>query len=97
MNNTYRLILKIFSFLDQKRQNQFILVIFLSFFASFLEVATLGILVPFLKIILDGYILDSNNMIFLYIKEIFNISTVNEFIIFFFYSIYNSFIILWIF
>ena len=83
MNNTYRLILKIFSFLDQKRQNQFILVIFLSFFASFLEVATLGILVPFLKIILDGYILDSNNMIFLYIKEIFNISTENEFIIFF--------------
>ena len=83
MNNTYRLILKIFSFLDQKRQNQFILVIFLSFFASFLEVATLGTLVPFLKIILDGYIFDSNNMIFLYIKEIFNISTVNEFIIFF--------------
>lgn len=83
MDHTYKLILKMFNFLEEKRKNQFILVIILSFFASFLEVATLGILVPFINIILDTTMLDSDNKIIISIKNIFNIQTQNQFIIFF--------------
>ena len=83
MDHTYKSILKMFNFLEEKRKNQFILVIILSFFASFLEVATLGILVPFINIILDPTMLDSGNKIITSIKDIFNIQTQNQFIIFF--------------
>jgi ATP-binding cassette subfamily B protein len=96
MNNTYYLIYKIFSFLDKKRKKHFIFVIFLSFFASFLEVATIGILIPLLNFILGGHILVQDNKFFLNIKTIFNIDTPNEFIIFFtivfiFFSIFSGF------
>jgi ATP-binding cassette, subfamily B, bacterial PglK len=96
MTNAYYLIYKIFSFLDKKKKNHFIFVIFLSFFASFLEVATIGILIPFLNIILGGHILIADNKFFFDIKTIFNINTQNEFIIFFatvfiFFSIFSGF------
>ena len=83
LKNSYYYALKIFSFLKKKRQNQFILVIFFSFFASILEVVTLGILVPFLQIILDNSMLDTGSKYILYIKEVFNINSTSEFIIFF--------------
>jgi ATP-binding cassette subfamily B protein len=94
--NIYYSVFSIFSFLEKKRQNQFILVIFFSFFASFLEVASLGVLVPFLKIVLDNSISNFVNEDLFYIKKIFNINTLKEFIVFFsiifiFFSLLSGF------
>lgn len=96
MDSPYKLIFKIFSSLKKKRRKQFILVIFFSFFASFLEVATLGILVPFLNIILDSNIFISGNKYIIFITNAFDIKTETELIIFFsiafiFFSVFSGF------
>ena len=96
MDSPYKLIFKIFSSLKKKRRKQFILVIFFSFFASFLEVATLGILVPFINIILDSNIFLSGNKYLISITNAFDIKTETELIIFFsiafiFFSVFSGF------
>jgi ABC-type multidrug transport system fused ATPase/permease subunit len=95
--NLYLTLLEIFSFLEIKRKKQFIVIILLSFITSILEVATLGALVPFLKIILDNSVLNFREGNFFYISQIFNINTPTKSIIFFstvfiFFSLLSGFL-----
>jgi ABC-type multidrug transport system fused ATPase/permease subunit len=83
MISTYSLILKIFLSLRKKIQYKFYTVVLLSFCASFLEVISIGALIPFLQIILDNSFSVSSNSIFFYINNFLNLTSKNDYIIFF--------------
>lgn len=83
MISTYNLILRIFLSLRKKIQYKFYTVVLLSFCASFLEVISIGALIPFLQIILDNSFSVSSNSVFFYIKNFLNLTSKNDYIIFF--------------
>ena len=83
MISIYSLILKIFLSLRKKIQYKFYIVVLLSFCASFLEVISIGVLIPFLQIILDNSLSVSSNSIFFYINNFLNLASKNDYIIFF--------------
>jgi ABC-type multidrug transport system fused ATPase/permease subunit len=83
MTSIYSLILKIFLSLRRKIQYKFYTVVLLSFCASFLEVISIGALIPFLQIILDNSFSVSSNSIFFYINNFLNLTSKNDYIIFF--------------